>query len=135
VASKLLGSFSIREKGVGGYEQLDALGSDLTFTSLTGPPQTRSSPEIRPKKKRPPKPKENPLSSSIQENFKGFSYFGESLANNNMLAANAHRELRAETAYDLTNRRFNRTTEEEEFEDDSRIAGRYKIKDGDMEMD
>jgi hypothetical protein len=110
------------------------LGSDFTFTSLNGtsqaPPRSSAETTSKPKKKRPPKPKENPLSSSIQENFKGFSYTGESLANN-MLAVNVQRELREEAKREDLSRRRPRRTSEEEFEDDTRVAGRYK---GDVEM-
>jgi len=99
--------------------------------------ENRENRESRKKKRRPPKPRENPLSSSIQENFRGFSYFGESLANN-MLAASVQRDLRAEAqereelekefgeggGMQNQRKRLHRTGEEE-FEDDSRVAGRY----------
>ena len=46
------------------------LGSDFTFTSLSGTSQAPlRETTSRPKKKRPPKTRENPLSSSVQENF------------------------------------------------------------------
>jgi serine/threonine protein kinase SCH9 len=106
------------------------LGTGLSFTNINGGIQgIRGNKENKPKKKRrPPKLKENPLSSSVQENFKGFSYFGESLANN-MLTANVQHELREEAKNDNVNRRRPRRTGEEEFDDDTRVAGRF------MDMD
>lgn len=100
------------------------LGSDLAFTIINGSQGPRNNAETRPRKKRPTRPRENPLSSSVQENFRGFSYTGESLATN-MLAVNAQRELREEAGFDDFNRRVPHRTYEEEFEDDTKVAGRY----------
>jgi len=137
------------------------LGSDLTFTSLNGVngggnssapgsvpgsgansgSRTPLPLENKPKRRRPPKPRENPLSSSVQENFKGFSYCGESLATN-MLAVSAQRDLKAEAEAQgggggddfrrNGRKRGVKRSGEEEFEDDSRVAGRYE-RDVDME--
>lgn len=101
------------------------LGSDLTFTSVNGAhPAPVNEPPEKLKKKRPPKAKENPLSSSIQENFKGFSYCGESVVNN-IFSSDIQRELRDESAFDGFNRRRVQRSGEEELEDDTRVAGRY----------
>jgi len=107
------------------------LGSDLGMSSLSGA-LPKSPIEIKKKKKKPVK---DPLSSSVQDNFKGFSFTGESLANNVLLSA-MRREDEEAVGGDGEEDRVEPTTEDE-LEDDTRVAGRYgRLRAaGDMDMD
>lgn len=98
------------------------LGSDLAMSNvhLSG---TKTPIEIK-KKGKPPK--ENPLSSSIQDNFKGFSFMGESVANNGFFGA-----MSRERQLDLEDDESHR---DGYYEEDGRYGRRGRIA-TEMDMD
>lgn len=124
------GSHPHTPNGPLGSEQ--SIGTSVKHTPVI--PTTRPAGiEIKQKKKKNGGVAASPLTNSVQENFRGFTYHGgESLIPNGLLSAASRQQ---DEAVDAQNSEPNT---EDEYEDQSRHAGRYarrgRTEDDDMDL-